>query len=151
MPVYGQPTEFNERLCSLMSAIFCNSNDLYDGHHYPTTTSRLPTATHTNTGLYRPLFTQAMLRKAATLEGMQRPQFPAIATTTAAAAATTTIIIEVVLVVATVDDNYTCQILTKLISQFFALPEDGNNNINNNNNDCRHHLKVITVRSQSIR
>ena len=141
MPVYGQPTEFNERLCSLMSAIIYNSNKIYDSghnshhghHHYHRHTTTIRN--------YRPLFTNSILQKSAALEGMKRPK-------SAAAGAATIIVIEVVLVVTAVADDddsiRTCRLLAKLISQFFAMPDE------DNPYNC-HQLKVITVRSQSIR
>ncbi|OEU12782.1 hypothetical protein FRACYDRAFT_244056 [Fragilariopsis cylindrus CCMP1102] len=151
MPVFGQSTDFNDRLCSLMSAIFYNTNTIYDGGGGGSSTTR-QRRVHV-----RPLFTKAILQKAERLNELKLlPSSSSLPLSTT----TTKTIIEVILVIdksseshptyttSHDDDNNTSSsssnsnsnrfLLSKLISQFFSLPAD------------IYHLDVITVRSQSI-
>ena len=152
MPVFGQSTDFNDRLCSLMSAILYNTNTIYDGGggggSSTTRQRRVPV---------RPLFTKAILQKAKRLNELKLlPSSSSLPSSTI-----TKTIIEVILVVDKSSESHTTYttshddnnnttsssssssssnrfLLSKLISQFFSLPAD------------IYHLDVITVRSQSI-
>lgn len=89
MPVYGQATSFNDRLVSLLSSVVCNTNDLYNGHR---PIAIPPSAVSSNTTVRRrPLFREAILRKATNLRELTPASW---ATPTA-----TTAILEIVLIV----------------------------------------------------
>jgi hypothetical protein len=149
MPVFGQSTDFNDRLCSLMSAILYNTNSIYDGggggggSGGGSATTRQQQQRRVPV---RPLFTNAILQKAERLNELKLLPSTSPSTKT---------IIEVILVVdksseshttyTSHDDNNSTSssssnrfLLSKLISQLFSLPADV------------HHLDVITVRSHSI-
>ena len=163
MPVYGQLTNFNERLCSLMSSIVCNSNSIYEAtstscgggdEDGSSTNSKL-------SPLFRPLFTKAILQKAKTKKAAAVSSSSSPSPLTAAGAATNTmtsvVIVEIVIVAseASVKDeegtlnrsnnnnsnnNQTVNLLAKFIQQLYSMPE-----INNQ------HLMVHIVRSNFIR
>lgn len=135
MPVYGQPTELNQRLSSLMSCIFCNSNDLYDGIGY--SVKLPPSITPSHISSRRPLFTEAILRKASTLEETRRKPNSFDGDPTAKAST----VLEVVLV-ADQEDGDRCNLLAKLVSRLFAMPEEHSDKLL---------LEVTTVRSHAIR
>jgi hypothetical protein len=135
MPVYGQPTELNERLSSLMSAIFYNSNDLYDGIDHSVKVP--PSTTPSRIRNHRPLFTEAILRKASQLGELRRKQNSLEGKSTAKAST----ILEVVLV-ANQEDCALGNHLANFISQLFAMPEDKSDSLR---------LEVTTVSSHAIR
>ncbi len=131
MPIYGQDTEFNERLCSLMSYIFCNSNNLYDGGiSHPAKKFHSSAPTHLSE--LRPLFTEAILRKASRLKEIRRKPKSVSAAST---------VLEVVLVFSR-EDTSICNFLANLISHLFIMPEEHSSDLV---------LEVVSVRSNSIR
>ena len=131
MPIYGQATEFNERLCSLMSCIFCNSNDLYDGG-FSHLAKNIQSSTPTHLSSLRPLFTEAILRKSSRLKEIRwKPK----------SSPTTSTVFEVILV-SSPEDSSICTILANLISHLFIMPEEHSSDLV---------LEVVAVRSNSIR
>uniref|UniRef100_A0A7S4AEV8 Uncharacterized protein n=1 Tax=Pseudo-nitzschia australis TaxID=44445 RepID=A0A7S4AEV8_9STRA len=138
MPVYGQATEFNERLSSLMSSVLYNTNHLYSAHHHPVHTA--------SSYRERPLFADAILRKAAALRALQE-RSSSMADTTTTTTATTWISIQVVLVEEIDDgcshDSAYSRSLADFVAQLFSMPQDGGGN--------SFRLQVVTVRSHSIR
>jgi len=136
MPVYGQPTEFNDRLSSLMSSIFCNSNDLYDGIDHPVKIP--PSAAPSHIRNRRPLFTEAILQKASKLQELRSKTKPLVGESTTKRLST---ILEIVLV-ADQQDSARCKLLSDLISRLFVEPEDHSN---------KTFLEVTAVRSYAIR
>ena len=165
MPVYGQLTNFNERLCSLMSSIVCNSNSIYEAtstscgggdEDGSSTNSKL-------SPLFRPLFTKAILQKAKTTKAaaVSSSSSPPPSPLTAAGAATNNmtsmVIVEIVIIVSEVsvideegtlnrsnnnnsNNNKTVNLLAKFIQQLYSMPESNNQ-----------HLMVHIVRSNFIR
>lgn len=136
MPVYGQTTEYNERLCSLMSCVFCNSNHLYDGG-----TSHTTKSTHSSSpahlSSFRPLFTEAVLRKASRLNEIRwKPKSLA-----GEAIPNAPTVLEVVLVFRP-EDSTICDLLCNLISHLLVMPEEHASNLV---------LEVTPVCSNSIR
>jgi hypothetical protein len=136
MPVYGQPTEFNDRISSLMSSIFCNSNDLYDGIDHPVKIP--PSAAPSHIRNHRPLFTEAILQKASKLQELQSKTKPSVGESTTKRLST---ILEFVLV-ADQQDSARCKLLADLISHLCVEPEYHSN---------KTILEVTTVRSYAIR
>ena len=131
MPIYGQATEFNERLCSLMSCIFCNSNDLYDGG-LTHLTKNIQSSTPTHLSSLRPLFTEAILRKSSRLKEIRwKPK----------SSPTTPIVLQVILV-SSPEDSSICNLLANLISHLFIMPEEHSSDLV---------LELVSVRSNSIR
>ena len=135
MPVYGQSTEFNERLSSMMSCIFCNSNDLYDG--IDRSAKIPPSVTSSRLRSHRPLFTEATLRKASRLKEIRCKQ----KSSEDKAISKTSTVLEVVMV-ANQEDSHRCNLLANLVSHLFIMPEEHSNNLV---------LEVTSVRSNSIR
>ena len=164
MPVYGQLTNFNERLCSLMSSIVCNSNSIYEA----TSTSCGGDDDGSSTSsklspLFRPLFTKAILQKAKTKKAavVSSSSSSSPSPLTAAGAATnnmtSVVIVEIVIIVSEVsvideegtlnrsnnnngNNNKTVNLLAKFIQQLYSMPESNNQ-----------HLMVHIVRSNFIR
>lgn len=134
MPVYGQSTELNQRLSSLISCIFCNSNDLYDGIDQSIKFPASVTPSRLNSR--RPLFSDAILRKASRLEEIRmKPKSSGVVSNT------TTTVLEIVLV-ANQEDSARCNLLANLVSHLFAMPEEHTDNLR---------LEVTSVRSNAIR
>ncbi len=133
MPVYGQSTELNQRLSSLMSCIFCNSNDLYDGINQSIKFPASVTPSRLNSR--RPLFSEAILHKASISEKIRwKPKSLGVVPDT-------TTVLEIVLVV-NQEDSARCNLLANLVSNLFAMPEEHTNNLL---------LEVTSVRSNAIR
>ena len=134
MPIYGQSTELNQRLSSLMSCIFCNSNDLYDGINQ---SIKFPVSvTPSRLNSRRPLFSDSILQKASRLEKIRwKPKSLGVVPDTR------TTVLEIVLV-ANQEDSARCNLLANLVSHLFAMPEEHTNNLL---------LEVTSVRSNAIR
>lgn len=130
MPVYCQSTELNERLSSLMSCIFCNSNDLYDGIDQSLKLSA--SVTHSRLNSRRPIFTDSVIRKASRLEDARRKSKPLNSGKA---------VLEIVLV-ANQEDSARCNLLANLASHLFAMPEEHTNDLI---------LEVTSARSTAIR
>ena len=115
--------------------MFCNSNDLYNVIDQ---SDRIPpNAKSSYVSSTRPLFTEAILRKASKLEELRlKPKSLA-----GAAMTETSIVLEVVLV-ADEENSVICKLLADIISRLFAMPEDHSNNFL---------LEVTTVQSHAIR
>ena len=153
MPVYGQPTVFHERLVSLMSSVLCNSNDLYDG--MTITTNDRPgakAAANASSGVrvtppgvrdHRPVFAEAILRKASRLAELEEPGRPRGGGGGGQhrRRRRRLRILEVVLV-ADPEDASESNILADLIANLASIPDDGVREVR---------LEVSTVRSHAMR
>jgi len=119
MPLYGQATETNHRLSALLSSVVANTNKLYDGIDYPVTLKQRPQDGSTNlfVRIERPLFTDAILRKAATLQNLRRLAYQKPMAKTVS----TIVFLQIVLVVDQIEYQ---RRLADLITHLFSLPDD---------------------------
>ena len=121
MPLYGQATETNHRLSALLSSVVANTNKLYDGIDYPVTLKQRPPESTKNlfVRIERPLFTDAILRKATTLQNLRRVAYQKPMAKTVS----TIVFLQIVLVVDQIEYQQSLR-LADLITHLFALPDD---------------------------
>ena len=132
MPVYAQLTEFNDRVTSLMSAVLYNTNHFYSAN-LGEDRSREASGQRE-----RPLFAEAILRKARALR-----ELDSVSKFSGSAATRT---VQIVLIRNPTDESHvesSCNLIADLISQLFSMPEDGSG--------IRVWLQIDIVRSHSIR
>ena len=118
MPLYGQATEINHRLSALLSSVVANTNKLYDGIDYPVTLKQ-DGSTNMFVRIERPLFTDAILRKAASLQNLRRLAYQKPMAKTVS----TIVFLQIMLVVDQIEYQRSLR-LADLITHLFALPDD---------------------------